>query len=74
MYKYRSIQNEFDRRMMLLGLSNKELSQKLNITFQHLSSIRHGKVTPSPALAKRISDTLEVSINDIFTIENKKEE
>lgn len=73
MYKFFSIREELDKHMVLKGFTNNSLADHLGITYQHLSSVRHKKINTSPKLAKRIAETLDVEITDIFTIEINKE-
>lgn len=73
MYKCFSIREELDKYMVLKGFTNNSLADRLGITYQHLSSVRHKKINTSPKLAKRIADALDVEITDIFTIEAKEE-
>ncbi|TDM02119.1 XRE family transcriptional regulator [Macrococcus hajekii] len=59
--------------MTLKGHTNMTLAKTVGVSYQHLSSIRNKKINASPKLAKRIADTLGVEIEEIFTIEAKKE-
>lgn len=65
--------NEVKATMFKKGLDLNSLSRKLEVGASYLSLILNGKRNPSPKLAKRIADTLGVEIEDIFTIEAKKE-
>lgn len=55
------------------GFSIVELAKRLEIDQSYTNLIVNGKRNPSPKLAKRIADTLGVEIEEIFTIESKKE-
>lgn len=48
------------------GLTQIKLSQMLGITNDYLSSIERGKVTPGFKLAKKISDQLGATVDEIF--------
>lgn len=65
--------NEVKVTMFKKGLDLNSLSRKLEIGASYLSLIINGKRKPSPKLAKRIAEVLEVEITDIFTIEANKE-
>ncbi|WP_373845347.1 helix-turn-helix transcriptional regulator [Clostridium sp.] len=54
---------EFRRRK---GLTQMEFSKILGITNDYLSSLERGKATPGFKLAKKISDYLETTIDEIF--------
>lgn len=58
--------------MFLKGYNLSDLSKELGIGLSYLSSIIHGKKTPSPKLAKKIADVLDVDIEDIFEFEMKE--
>ncbi len=55
------------------GLTLTDLSTSVNSDLSYISTVINGKRNPSPKLAKRIADTLGVEIEEIFTIEAKKE-
>lgn len=58
--------------MFLKGFNLSDLSNKAEISSTYLSQIVNGKKTPSPKLAKKIADSLDVEIEDIFEFEVKE--
>lgn len=52
------------------GYSISSLSKEINISNGHMSLIVNGKRNPSPALAKKISEILQVEWDDIFFIKS----
>lgn len=48
------------------GLTQEQLALKAEISRAYLSNIEKGKHTPSLEVAKKISDALKKSIEDIF--------
>jgi len=61
--------NQIYRDLSLNGYSLKSLSKKVDVTEQYLSSVFKGKRSPSPLLAKRISNELNKEIRDYFFAE-----
>lgn len=64
--------NYLKKAMFLKGYNLSDLSKELGIGISYLSSIIHGKKTPSPKLAKNIADALDVQIEDLFYFEEKE--
>lgn len=58
--------------MFLKGYNFSDLSTKADISKTYLSHIMNGKRTPSPKMAKKIADSLDVDIEDIFKLEIKE--
>lgn len=54
------------------GFNQSRFSRELGITASYLNLLIHGKRSPSPQLAKKISDLLNVKFNDLFTIKKVK--
>ena len=55
------------KRMILSrGYSQKELSKKLCITPEYLSSIIHGKKNPSEYVVYRLAEELDMPIDDVL--------
>nr|WP_303740709.1 helix-turn-helix transcriptional regulator [Lutispora saccharofermentans] len=52
------------------GITQKELSVKLNITREYLSALENGHYNPSIALLKKIAQELNTSLTALF-IENQ---
>lgn len=61
--------NNFKKAMFIKGLNLSDLSIKAEVSTTYLSQIINGKKVPSPKLAKKIADTLDVEIEDIFEFE-----
>ncbi|EMC0291638.1 MULTISPECIES: helix-turn-helix domain-containing protein [Staphylococcus] len=64
--------HNFKKAMFLKGFNLSDLSNKAEISSTYLSQIVNGKKTPSPKLAKKIADALDVDIEDIFEFEIKE--
>lgn len=58
--------------MFIKGLNLSDLSRETEVGISYLSQIVNGKKVPSPKLAKKIADALEVEIEDIFEFELKE--
>lgn len=54
----------------LKGDTLKTFSKEVDVSNQYLSLVIRGKSNPSPALAKRISEKLNTSIEHIFFIDS----
>ncbi|PKE16728.1 helix-turn-helix transcriptional regulator [Macrococcoides caseolyticum] len=69
------VANKSEIKILLIrkGLTVTDLSKKIHSDLPYLSQVLNGKRNPSPKLAKRIADALDVEITDIFTIEINKE-
>ncbi len=59
--------------MIKNGLNVTQLAQGVGNDIAYISQVINGKRSPSPALAKRISETLNVEIDQIFKIVTKEE-
>lgn len=58
--------------MFIKGLNLSDLSRETEVGISYLSQIVNGKKVPSPKLAKKIADSLDVEIEDIFEFELKE--
>lgn len=56
----------------LRGLSQEQLSEKLDISVKHLSTMETGKVFASAELIEKISKELNVSISALFYTPDEK--
>lgn len=54
------------------GYSLRSFSEEHKISLSYLSAILNYKATPSPKMAKRIADALNVEIKDIFEFDLKE--
>lgn len=52
------------------GLSQASMGKEVGIAKSYACQIVNGTRNPSPALAKKISETLEVEFDEIFFIKN----
>lgn len=48
------------------GLTQRELASQANISRAYLSHLESGKYKPSLNVAKRLSDILRLSVDDLF--------
>lgn len=58
--------------MFIKGFSLTDLAKEIGVGVSYLSQIVNGKKKPSPKLAKKIADALEVEVEDIFEFELKE--
>lgn len=54
------------------GYSISEFAKRLDINVSYVSSIVNGKRKPSPVLAKKMADKLNVEVSDIFSVETEE--
>jgi len=70
------VRNTSDLRLLIAsnGMNLRTLSKEINISQSYLSLIINRKRTPSPIIAKKISEVLGKEVNDIFliNIDNKR--
>ncbi|MHA4767797.1 helix-turn-helix domain-containing protein [Staphylococcus capitis] len=64
--------NYLKKAMFLKGYNLSDLSNKTGVGISYLSQIINHKKNPSPKLAKKIADVLDVDIEDIFEFEIKE--
>ncbi|MEJ7173448.1 helix-turn-helix transcriptional regulator [Staphylococcus caprae] len=64
--------NHLKKAMFLKGYNLSDLSNKTGVGISYLSQIINHKKKPSPKLAKKIADVLDVDIEDIFEFEIKE--
>ncbi|UXS59870.1 helix-turn-helix transcriptional regulator [Staphylococcus ureilyticus] len=55
--------------MFIKGFNVSSFAEKIGVGVSYLSQILNGKKSPSPKLAKKIAETLEVEIEDLFSFE-----
>lgn len=58
--------------MFLKGYNFSDLSNEIGVGVSYLSQIINGKKIPSPKLAKKMSEVLQVSVNELFIFEQKE--
>lgn len=64
--------NALKKAMFLKGLNLSDLAIKTEVSTTYLSQIINGKKTPSPKLAKKIANVLDLDIEDLFEFEVKE--
>lgn len=63
----------FKRAMFIKGFNLSDLAKETGVGISYLSQIINGKKIPSPKLAKKISDSLNIDIKELFTFEFEEE-
>ncbi|MDW4317753.1 helix-turn-helix transcriptional regulator [Staphylococcus saprophyticus] len=58
--------------MFLKGYNLSDLSNETGVGVSYLSQIINGKKVPSPKLAKKMSEVLQVSVDELFIFEQKE--
>ena len=64
--------NALKKAMFLKGLNLSDLSIKTKVSTTYLSQIINGKKIPSPKLAKKIANVLDLNIEDLFEFEEQE--
>lgn len=52
------------------GMKGADLARKVGVTRQAISAIERGESNPSPDVAKKITEALNITFDDLFTIES----
>lgn len=52
--------------MFIKGFNVSSFADEVGVGISYISQIMNGKKSPSPKLAKKIAETLEVEIEDLF--------
>lgn len=60
----------FKLKLIMSGLSQREYARKIGISEPYANQIVNGIRNPSPSVAKRTVDLLDVEFSDIFFIEH----
>mgnify|MGYP001940365588 CR=1 FL=1 len=63
----------FKKAMFIKGFNLSDLSKETGVGISYLSQIINGKKIPSPKLAKKISDSLNIEIKELFNFEIEEE-
>lgn len=67
------LNNQKVKKMMFIkGFNVSSFAAEVGVGVSYLSQIMNGKRSPSPKLAKKIAETLEVEIKEIFIFENEE--
>ncbi|EJE24178.1 MULTISPECIES: helix-turn-helix transcriptional regulator [Staphylococcus] len=64
--------NALKKTMFLKGLNLSDLAIKTKVSTTYLSQIINGKKIPSPKLAKKIANVLDLNIEDLFEFEEQE--
>ncbi|HDF4749547.1 TPA: helix-turn-helix transcriptional regulator [Staphylococcus aureus] len=62
----------FKEAMFLKGFNLSDLSRETGVGISYLSQIINGKKIPSPKLAKKMAEVLQVEVNELFEFEVKE--
>lgn len=61
------LDNQKTKKLMFIkGFNVSTLADEVGVGISYISQILNGKRSPSPKLAKKIAETLEVEIEDLF--------
>ncbi|HCU7621167.1 helix-turn-helix domain-containing protein [Staphylococcus aureus] len=63
---------KFKETMFLKGFNLSDLSRETGVGISYLSQIINGKKIPSPKLAKKMAEVLQVEVNELFEFEVKE--
>lgn len=63
---------KFEEAMFLKGFNLSDLSRETGVGISYLSQIINGKKIPSPKLAKKMAEVLQVEVNELFEFEVKE--
>jgi len=61
--------NRLKDRRSELGLTQAELAEKVGVTRKTVNTVENGVFTPSATLAIKLSQALEISVEQLFWIE-----
>lgn len=64
--------NALKKTMFLKGLNLSDLAIKTKVSTTYLSQIINGKKIPSPKLAKKNANVLDLNIEDLFEFEEQE--
>ena len=54
-----------------MNITQADLAEKVNVSRQTINSIEIGKYVPSTLLALKIAKVFNISVNEIFTLEEE---
>ncbi|HCY0726585.1 TPA: helix-turn-helix transcriptional regulator [Staphylococcus aureus] len=63
---------KFKEAMFLKGFNLSDLSRETGVGISYLIQIINGKKIPSPKLAKKMAEVLQVEVNELFEFEVKE--
>lgn len=64
--------NKFKEAMFIKGFNLSDLSRETGVGISYLSQIINGKKIPSPKLAKKMAEVLQVEVNELFEFKVKE--
>jgi transcriptional regulator with XRE-family HTH domain len=59
----------FIRSRIIMGLSQRELARRTDLSHAYISMIERGEKSVGPAAAKRLCELLDKQVEDLFIIE-----
>lgn len=65
-------ENLIKKAMFIKGFNLSDLSREIGVGISYLSQIINGKKIPSPKLAKKMSEVLQVDVNELFEFDVKE--
>lgn len=66
-----SLQNNIKIRRLAFGLSQSDLAERCDVTRQTIAAIEKGNYSPSVLLALKIASTLDININELFSLKEE---
>ncbi|MBM0792790.1 MULTISPECIES: helix-turn-helix domain-containing protein [Bacillati] len=64
--------SKFKEAMFIKGFNLSDLSREAGVGISYLSQIINGKKIPSPKLAKKMAEVLQVEVNELFEFKVKE--
>ncbi|MCM3104743.1 helix-turn-helix transcriptional regulator [Staphylococcus caprae] len=64
--------SKFKEAMFIKGFNLSDLSRETGVGISYLSQIINGKKIPSPKLAKKMAEVLQVEVNELFEFKVKE--
>lgn len=64
--------NKSKEAMFIKGFNLSDLSRETGVGISYLSQIINGKKIPSPKLAKKMAEVLQVEVNELFEFKVKE--
>ena len=64
--------SNFKEAMFIKGFNLSDLSRETGVGISYLSQIINGKKIPSPKLAKKMAEVLQVEVNELFEFKVKE--
>jgi DNA-binding XRE family transcriptional regulator len=58
--------NKFELERRRLGLTQRELAEKIGMSRVEICNIEHGKVIPRPSTCKKLADLFGTDVSELF--------